>query len=157
MNDSSKVPIAPGLFTWPCAQPQLLGSRCAGCGIVTFPQTGCCPKCGLEAMAETALATEGTLWTWTSQSFRPKPPYNAGDTEETFKTYFVGYVELPGQVMVESRLLVDDETQLKIGMPMALEIVKYRQDGEHEIMIYAFRPLSARRSASAGESRGGVR
>lgn len=67
----------------------------------------------------------------------------AGDTEETFKPYYVGYVELRDQVMVESRLLVEDETQLKIGMPMALEILKYRDDGDCEIMIYAFRPLSA--------------
>jgi len=143
MNEIRQVPIAPGLFTWPSDHPRLLGSQCAGCGIYTFPRTGCCPKCGLETLADTELANRGTLWTWTSQSFRPKPPYDAGDTDETFKTYYVGYVELPGQVMVESRLLVDDETQLKIGMPMALEIVKYRQDGDREVMIYAFRPLSA--------------
>lgn len=143
MNDNKQIPIAPGLFTWPAAHPALLGSHCTGCGNMTFPQAACCPKCGLEKLTKAELATQGTLWTWTSQSFRPKPPYNAGDTEESFKTYYVGYVELPGQVMVESRLLVDDETQLKIGMSMALEIVKYRTDGENDIMIYAFRPLAA--------------
>lgn len=142
MNGIRQVPIASGLFTWPSDHPRLLGSRCTECGIYTFPRTDCCPQCGLETLAEAELANQGTLWTWTSQSFRPKPPYNAGDTDETFKTYYVGYVELPGQVMVESRLLVDDETQLKIGMPMTLEIVKYRQDGDREVMIYAFRPQS---------------
>lgn len=143
MNASRQIPIAPGLFTWPCAQARLLGSRCEACTSITFPQAACCPKCGAETLAPIELADRGTLWTWTSQGFRPKPPYNAGDTEETFRPYYVGYVELPQQVMVESRLLVDDETALKIGMPMALEIVRYRQEGDAEIMIYAFRPLGA--------------
>ncbi len=143
MNDSRQVPISPGLFTWPSDRPRLLGSRCADCGNITFPRADCCPKCGAETLTEIDLESKGTLWTWTSQSFRPKPPYKAGDTEETFKPYYVGYVELPGQVMVESRLLVDDETRLKIGMPMELEIVKYREDGDREIMIYAFRPVGA--------------
>ena len=143
MSECTQIPIAPGLFRWPSDRPRLLGSKCAQCANTAFPQTPCCPKCGSATLVESELADQGTLWTWTSQSFRPKPPYNAGDTDETFKTYYVGYVELPGQVMVESRLLVGNETQLKIGMPMALEIVKYRQDGDREIMIYAFRPFGA--------------
>ena len=33
----ASVPVAEGVFTWPADEPQLIGSRCTACGIVTFP------------------------------------------------------------------------------------------------------------------------
>jgi len=54
---------------------------------------------------ERLLERTGTLYTWTVQGFRPKPPY-AGP--EGFEPYGVGYVELPGEVRVEARLTVAD-------------------------------------------------
>ena len=101
---SNRVPIAPGLFTWPAQKPALLGSRCNDCGIVSFPVAQSCMACSGQDVSVEELPGRGTLWTWTVQQFMPKSPYNSGETPETFKPYGVGYLELPGGVRVEGRL-----------------------------------------------------
>src|SRR3954447_11961377 len=93
------LPIAERLFELVDGQPVLLGAKCAPCGTVTFPIQGSCPRCTSEDVAEHRLATNGTLWTWTTQGFRPKTPPYAGPEE--FTPYLVGYVELGGEVRVE--------------------------------------------------------
>ena len=45
-----QVPVAEGIFTWPSDEPQLIGSRCTECGIVTFPRQDSCPRCASTAM-----------------------------------------------------------------------------------------------------------
>ena len=40
---TNRLPIAPGLFTWPAIKPALLGSRCNDCGILSFPVAQSCP------------------------------------------------------------------------------------------------------------------
>ena len=81
------------------------------------------------------MSRTGTLWSWTIQSFRPKSPPFVGPDE--FTPFALGYVELPGEVIVETRLT--RMTNLRIGMAMALEIVPY--DGGRA--IFAFRPEEA--------------
>ena len=139
------VPIAEGLFTWPEA-PHLVGGSCPDCGTTTFPRQAACPRCTRTGMREVALATRGTLWSWTIQGFEPKPPY-AG--EGPFAPYGVGYVELAAQadgaaaVLVESRLTVADPEQLHIGDELELVIVPFRRDAEgNELVTFAFRPAS---------------
>ena len=75
MSRKRQVPIAEGLFTWPSREPRLIGTECGECGVVTFPRQQGCPRCGREAMHERPLSRRGTLWTWTTQGFEPKPPY----------------------------------------------------------------------------------
>ena len=71
-------------------------------------------------------------------------PYRGDDTPETFKSYYLGYVELPNQLRVESRLAVADESQLRIGMNMELVIIPFRIDeAGNEVMIYAYKPVQA--------------
>ena len=137
---ASQVPIAPGLFTWPSDDPRLVGSSCRLCGATTFPAQGSCPRCTAEAMEERLLPRTGTLWSFTIQGFRPKTPYIG---PEDFEPYGVGYVELPGQVIVESRLTENDPDRLEIGMPMELVIVPFRRDESGEdVMTFAFRPVA---------------
>jgi uncharacterized OB-fold protein len=141
MPPGKQIPIAPDLFTWPADDPRLIGSECSVCGNVCFPAQRSCPRCGGASERRIALAKIGTLWTWTAQRFRPKTPYRGDDTKETFKPYFLGYVELPGQVRVESRLEVESAEELRIGMTMELAIVKFRNDDQgNELMTYVFRP-----------------
>ena len=72
----ARVPVAEGVFTWPADDPQLIGSRCTACGIVTFPGAGFVPRCASTEMAEHLLARRGRLWAWTTQDFPPpSPPY----------------------------------------------------------------------------------
>jgi len=142
MATVQQVPLAEGLFSFP-DDPHLLGSRCSQCGVHTFPRQEDCPRCSATAMEPVELATTGTLWTWTTQAFRPKtPPYLGPESDADFSPYLIGYVELPGQVKVEGRLVETTADQLTIGQQMELAIVPFRQDGDTEVVTFAFRPCA---------------
>lgn len=113
------------LFTGTEAGIALLGSRCADCGAHTFPRQGGCPRCAGADMRDVPLSRTGTLWSWTVQGFRPKPPYTG---TSAYEPYGVGYVELPDQLIVETRLTETDPAKLSIGLPMRLTLVPFRDD-----------------------------
>ncbi|CAH0993082.1 hypothetical protein SIN8267_03221 [Sinobacterium norvegicum] len=139
---TNSVAIAEGLFTWPSDNPALLGSRCQQCGIAEFPSKLSCPACGSEDVAVEELPRRGKLWSWTIQSFMPKRPYHTDETMETFKPFGVGYVELPGAVCVESRLLESTAEELKIGMEMELVIDTLRHDEDgNEVVSFSFKAV----------------
>ena len=137
----ASVPVAENLFTWPADDPQLIGSKCAECAMVTFPTQGSCPRCSSTAMEEHLLARRGTLWAWTTQSFPPPAPY-AGPTGKDFVPFGVGYVDL-GDVKVESRLTENDPDKLAHGMAVELVVVPFRTDDEGtEVVTFAFAPVA---------------
>jgi uncharacterized OB-fold protein len=139
---SNQLPIHEGLFTWPSTKPQLLGSRCLNCAETAFPAQPDCRNCGSRETEIVELGDRGTLWTWTIQTFMPKTPYHSDETPETFQPYGVGYVEMPGGVRVESRLLPSKPEDLHIGMPMQLDIVPFRTDNNgDQIMTFRFSPV----------------
>ncbi|MDG2029155.1 MAG: OB-fold domain-containing protein [Acidimicrobiales bacterium] len=150
----NRVPFAPGVFTWPAEEPQLIGGRCGSCAAVAFPVAPSCPRCGATEIAEHRLPRRGRLWTWTTQSFLPKEPYAGGETPETFRPYGVGVVELGDEVRVEGRLTVADPEQLEIGMEMEVVAVPFRTDGgvdgevDSEVMVFAFAPIASGKSDS---------
>src|SRR6266581_1549873 len=140
----AQVPVADGVFTFPAAEPQLIGSRCGSCGIVTFPVQDSCPRCASTEMAEHLLPRRGRLWAWTTQSFPPPSPPYAGPTGKEFVPFGVGYVDL-GEVKVESRLTTADVDRLHTGLEMELVIVPLRTDDDgNEVMTFAFEPAPDR-------------
>ena len=132
------VPIADGLIAGTADEPELIGSACAECGTVTFPRQDSCPRCTSQRVAERRLGRRGTLWTWTLQCFPPKSPPYAVPPGEDFEPYGVGYVELPGEVRVETRLTEHDPERLRIGMPMEITLIP--APGRTDAVTYAFRP-----------------
>jgi uncharacterized protein len=137
-----RVPIAEGLFTFPADEPQLIGSRCCDCGIVTFPAQEGCPRCGSISMEQHLLARRGRLWAWTTQAFPPPSPPYAGPTGKDFVPFGVGYIDLGGEVKVEARLTESDPARLAAGMEMELELVPFRTDAEgNEVVTFAFAPV----------------
>jgi uncharacterized protein len=143
----AQVPLAEGLFTWPSDDPQLIGSRCADCGIVTFPTQDSCPRCASTAMVEQLLARRGRLWAWTTQEFPPPSPPYSGAGGRDFVPFAVGYVELPDEVKVEARLTESDPARLETGMEMELTLVPFRTDDDgNEVVTFAFRPVNGERS-----------
>jgi uncharacterized OB-fold protein len=127
---SALLPIAPGLWT-DDAQPHLIGGRKPS-GEIVFPM----PQGDAAASVEpVVLSRHGRLWSWTSQDFEPKAPYRG---PRPFAPYLVGYVELPGEVIVESRLVGATLADLVLGMPMELLIVPF--DATH--CTFAFAPES---------------
>lgn len=131
---AAQVPVTEGLFTWPSDKPRLIGSERDG--VISFPAQPGDP--------ERLLGTRGTLWAFTTQQFRPpSPPYDGNDTAESFQPYALGYVELPGELLVQARFTEPDPAKLVIGQDMELRIVPYttREDGT-EVLTYAFAPVA---------------
>lgn len=124
------APIAPGLWTDE-PQPRLIGGRKPN-GEIVFPRPE--GDAGV-AMDPIALSRRGTLWSWTEQAFEPKEPY-AGP--KPFQPYLIGYVELPGEVIVESRLVDATLADLRLGLPMELVVIPF----DKTRATFAFRPES---------------
>jgi uncharacterized OB-fold protein len=93
-------------------------------------------------MVRQTLARRGTLVTWTTQEFLPKEPYASGETDETFRPFGVGLVELGNEVRVEARLTTCDPASLRFGMDVELVIVPFRVDADGtEVVTFAFAPV----------------
>ncbi|NNM57371.1 OB-fold domain-containing protein [Acidocella sp.] len=133
--------IAPDLFVETPDGPRLQGGRRREGGGVVFPL----PQGGERAFYEpVALSPHGRLWSWTVQRFRPKSPPYAGDEDERgFRPYAVGYVELPGEVIVEARLEFG-EVEPRLGLLMRLEIVPFNHGADGVLQsCYIFRAEGA--------------
>ncbi len=133
------APIAEGLFEVVGGTPHLIGGRRKSDGRMAFPN----PQ-GSEAenYEPVRLSPEGRLWSFTVQRFRPKsPPYAGAEDDRGFTPYALGYVELAGQVIVESRIETDDFAALSVGMPMRLKLVPFHKAGG-DVLAYAFEPAA---------------
>lgn len=131
--------VAENLFTGEGDTARLLAGRHRGTGRLQFPFPAGSDG---EEYELTELSPTGKLWSYTVQRFRPKAPYNGRGTDADFKPYGVGYIELPGQLIVESRIVADDLTALKIGQPMRITTEAYREDAGEPVLTYAFTPVT---------------
>lgn len=128
-------PLAEGLYRMVDGAPRLLGGRRKRDGKYAFPM----PSGADGALYDLVeLASEGALWSFTVQRFRPKTPYAGGDTGR-FQPYAVGYVELPGQIIVESHIACANFNTLKIGAPARLTLLPFGEDPDGtKVMIPGF-------------------
>lgn len=119
--------------------PHLVGSACRACRAVAFPARASCPRCTGTDVGRRPLATTGTLWGFTVQGFPPKEPYV--QARAPFTPFGVGYVDLGGEVLVETRIVAADPEALRIGQRMELVLEPLTVDGTEEVVVtYAFRP-----------------
>lgn len=130
------TPIDPELWSDE-PEPHLMGGRLPS-GEIVFPMPQGDAAQGVEPYK---LSRKGTLWSWTRQDFCPKEPYEGpgsgpGEGPQDFKPYLLGYVELPGEVIVESRIVDAELEDLKLGMPMEFCVVPF--NAQHT--TFAFRP-----------------
>ncbi|MEE4206952.1 MAG: OB-fold domain-containing protein [Erythrobacter sp.] len=131
-------------------EPHLMGGRLPS-GEIVFPM----PKGdAAKAVEPYRLSRRGKLWSWTSQGFLPKEPYEgpgsgpgAGGSggPPDFRPFLIGYVELPGEVIVETRIVDASLDDLELGMDMEFCIVPF--NATHD--TYAFRPVAAAREKAA--------
>jgi uncharacterized OB-fold protein len=138
-------PIADDLFRDTPDGVHLLGGRCTECGTVRFPRRTSCGHCQNATIEEELLPRHGTVWTWTTQSFLPKAPYAGPETELDFQGYVVGYVDLPGACMVQTRIDVPAAKAAEaaaIGTEVESVAIEFTRapDGT-AIHTYAFRPV----------------
>src|SRR5918999_3932799 len=138
----TQLPVTEGIFTMPPEEPALIGGRCEACGLITFPQQSACARCGSTATVARKLGGRGTLWAWTIQGFPPPSPPYSGPQGADFVPYGIGFVEIPGEVRVESRLTVNDQALLRNGMPLELVLVPFGTDDDgNERVTFAFAPV----------------
>jgi len=131
--------VAERLFEGEGDETQLLAGRNKADGRLKFPF-----PLGRESENYdlVPLSRKGKLWSWTVQRFRPKPPYDGRGDDGDFTPYAVGYIELPGQLIVEGRIIVSDFDTLRIGQPMRVVTEDYRDENGEPVLTYAFLPDS---------------
>ncbi len=119
-------------------QPTLMGGRCKQTGQYKFPYPMGAER---EKYDCVPLKREGSLWSYTIQRFPPSRPYIGVTDPAKFKPFALGYVELPGQVIVEALLATADLDSLKIGLEMVVKMSEFeRGDGHGTYSTYAFTP-----------------
>lgn len=119
--------FAPGSLDDP-AGPRLMGARRRADGKLHFPCPSACDPVDWDTEE---LPASGILWSFTVQRFRLKSPPYAGPEE--FVPYAVGYIELPGAIIVESRITGVPFDRLRIGMPMKQVAEPVEINGEERI------------------------
>lgn len=123
MGGVTTVPVLEGWFTLSETEPQLIGSRCIGCGTYYFPkQRGFCrnPKCDCDSLEEVGLSRSGKLWSFTTASYQPPKPYVSG---EPFEPFAIAAVELERERMVILGQVASGVGIEKLFVGMAMELV----------------------------------
>ena len=130
--------IRPRIGRWEVDQRKevvLLGTRCAACGEVAFPEHQICVKCGSESTEVFRITGPAILRNYTI--VHQLPP--------GFETpWVVGYGEFDGQVIVLAPIVAASRDELHEGMSLGLciGVTKVDDDGE-EMYSYQFTPLKA--------------
>ena len=136
--------ITEGLFRVDGDRAVLFASRRRSSGVVKFPAER--PELfdgdpeiqdDIEAIE---LATEGTLYTYTTQEFAPPLPYKGNRDPKVFKPYVVGFVELADGVLVESLIIGVSPAELRIGQPLVSTTTTLETPDGQSLLTFAFRP-----------------
>lgn len=143
---SAPIPLADGLFTWPADKPELIAGRVPGTDRVLFPRPErvMADDGSLVETEEVRLPRRGTLWTFTTQRFRP--PASEDSTTafnaENFQPFAVGYIEMPGFLKIQTRITEPDPDKLRIGQEMELVMEPFGQDAQgRDVVTFAFSPV----------------
>jgi uncharacterized OB-fold protein len=136
--------ITEGLFRVDGDRAVLFASRRRSSGVVKFPAER--PELfdgdqeiqdDIEAIE---LATEGTLYTYTTQEFAPPLPYKGNRDPKVFKPYVVGFVELTDGVLIESLIVGVSPAELRIGQPLVSTTTPLETADGQSLLTFAFRP-----------------
>lgn len=136
VQEKQAAEVAPNLFRIRGDAVHLLAGKEHRTGRLAFPL----PESDWESMFEAVeLPPNGKLWTWTIQRFCPKPPYDGDLIDDDFRPFAVGYVEFPGLIIVQGRILLDDFDALRTGVDVRTVLFPYRTlDDGTGVMTYAF-------------------
>ena len=144
MTEKTKAPAVEGLFTMDPGDPHLLGTQCRACGTYFFPaeRTFCRnPSCDRADLEEVPLSSKGKVWSYTSASYKPPPPFVA---KEPFEPFAIAAVELEEEGITILGQVADGVgvDSLKTGMPMELVLRGLYEDDEHVYFTWNWKPIS---------------
>ena len=125
----------------------LLGSRCAGCGTYAFPaKQGLCPnpRCQSETHEVEPLSRRGKVWSYTSASYQPPPPYVPADPFVPFAIVAVE-LEAEGLVVLGQAVASVSAEDLSVGLEMEVvtDVLFTGDDGPK--LVWKFQPVEVAR------------
>lgn len=137
-------PAIEGWFTMPAdgSDPVLIGARCAECGTYVFPpRAGWCPNpaCSCTELQPVELSSRGRIWSYTENQYAPPAPFVA---PEPFEPYALAAVQLEAEGLIVLGQVAKGvmAADLKVGMPMKLDLGVLHTDDEHEYLVYTWAP-----------------
>lgn len=139
-----QVPAVEGWFTGG-EEPALIGARGAESGSYFFPTAvavSANPRAPFEEREEVLLSRRGTVWSYTTNYYKPPPPYVAPDP---FVPYTVVAVELERERIVVLGLLAADAdpAALRVGLGVELTLRTLYADDEGEHTVWSWRPVDS--------------
>ena len=102
-------------------------------------------------LEEVLLSNTGTVWSYTTSSYAPPPPFVANT--DPYEPITIAAVKLEREQMVvlgqcPQGITPDD---LEIGMEMELYIDVLNEDDEHEYTVWKWRPRGTAGTTAAAE------
>lgn len=93
-------------------------------------------------LEEVLLSPQGTVWSYTTSSYQPPPPFVANT--DPYEPITIAAVELEREQMVILGQCVAGVTpeDLSIGLPMELVIDTLYEDDDHEYTVWKWRPVT---------------
>jgi uncharacterized OB-fold protein len=147
----TRVPAIEGWFTLGEQEaPALLGSRCTACGTYAFPaEAQFCrnPDCVSQEFETVELSRRGRIWSYTDARYKPPPPYVAA---EPYVPFCLAAVELAAEKLVVMGQVTDGVTvdDLKVGDEVELVIDTLYVDGDSDVLVWKWRPVSTKQPVS---------
>ncbi len=141
---AQQVPAVEGWFT-AGDEPALIGARGVESGSYFFPKAvavSANPSAPFEEREEVLMSRRGKVWSFTTNHYKPPPPYVA---PEPFVPYTVVAVELAKERIVVLGLLADgaDPALLRVGQEVELVLGTLYEDDEGEHVVWKWRPIDA--------------
>ena len=144
----TRVPAVEGLFTEVDGVAHLVGAKVPDRESYFFPahlagMAGGDPAAVGADLEEVLLSRTGAVWSYTTSSYAPPPPFIAHT--DPYEPITIAAVRLEREQMVVlgqcvQGVLPDD---LEIGMEMELVIDVLHEDDDHEYTVWKWRPSDA--------------
>jgi uncharacterized protein len=140
-----RVPAIEGWFTID-DEPRLIGNRCTSCATVFFPKASFfCrnPDCDGEEFEAAELSRRGRIWSFTDAQYQPPPPYIAPPGD--YEPFALAAVELEDEQMVILGQIAKGfgVADLSVGQQVELVVEDLYSDGDHDYVVYKWRPVGA--------------
>ena len=152
----TRVPAVDDLFTEVDGVAHLIGAKTPDRESYFFPahlpgMAGGDPAAVGAELGEVLLSNTGTVWSYTTSSYAPPPPFVANT--DPYEPVTIAAVKLEREQMVVLGQCTQDITpdDLEIGMEMELYIDVLNEDDEHEYTVWKWRPRGAAMTDAAGE------
>jgi len=151
MSETEFVPAIDGYFTLDREKPELIGSRCVGCGTYFFPrETVRCrnPRCGGTLLEAAPLSRRGKVWSFTNAGYKPPEPFITN--ADPYVPFAIAAVELEKEKLTILGMVVPGVTcaDLRAGMEMELVLDElFERDGK-KYVTWKWKPVSGETSES---------